>query len=39
MCVSWNVLPYIVHTETHLTKFKKDLKITYFKDMFCDMRQ
>ena len=39
MCVSWNALAYVLRTETCLTKFKKDLKTTYFKDVFCDMRQ
>ena len=39
MCVSWNALPYVLRTESCLTKFKKDLKTTYFKDVFCDMRQ
>ena len=39
MCVSWNALPYVLHAETCLTKFKKDLKTIYFKDVFRDMRQ
>ena len=38
-CVSWNALPYVLRTEICLTKFKKDLKTTYFKDVLCDMRQ
>ena len=39
MCVSWNALPYVLRPEICLTKFKKDLKTTYFKDVSCDMRQ
>ena len=39
MSVSWNALPYVLRAETGLTKFKKDFEITYFKEVFCDMRQ
>ena len=39
MCISWNALPYVLRAKICLTKFKKDLETTYFKDVFCDMRQ
>ena len=34
MCVSWNALPYVLRTETYLTKFKKDLKTPILKMCF-----